>query len=206
MNRSKWRIPTGSHCGLAIIASLTGFARSAPGQVAPPAEQQIAAAVSALPAEQRAGATVLGYDQSGKLIKLRSGSGDMICLGHNPGDKEFHVACYHRSMEPFMARGRTLRASGVTGDQVDSVRFREIREGKLAMPKGPSAMYQFFGGSFDPSKSTVSGAQVLYVVYIPFATGKSTGLSEKPSRTEPWIMFPGTPKAHIMFSGGMQPR
>ena len=169
----------------------------------PPPDQQIAAAVSPLPAEHRAGATVLGYDAAGKLVTLRTGSGDMICLGHNPKDKDFHVACYHKSMDPFMARGRSLRASGVTGDQVDTVRFREIREKKLAMPTHPAAMYQYFGGTFDAAKSEVSGAQVLYVVYIPFATGKTTGLSEKPSRTDPWIMWPGTPKAHIMFTGSM---
>lgn len=186
------------------LAGLALFAGSLSAQApVPPPEQQIAAAVSPLPAEHTAGATVMGYDGAGKLVVLRTGTGDMICLGHNPKDKDFHVACYHRSMDPFMARGRELRASGVTGEQVDSVRFREIRQSKLVMPKQPAAMYQYFGGSFDPARSEVSGAQVLYVVYIPFATGKTTGLSEKPSRADPWIMFPGTPKAHIMFTGSM---
>ena len=41
------------------------------------------------------------------------------------------------------------------------------------------------------------------VVYIPFATGKSLGLAEKPFGKAPWVMFPGTPKAHIMFTPGM---
>jgi hypothetical protein len=169
----------------------------------PPNEQQISAAVSVLPAEERAGATVLGYDAAGKLVALRKGTGEMTCLGHNPKETTFHVACYHNSMEPFMARGRELRLSGVKDPQVDSVRFREVKEGKLAMPKGPSIMYQYFGGSFDPAKSEVTGARLLYVVYIPFATAQSTGLSAKPSQTTPWIMWPGTPKAHIMFSPGM---
>jgi len=170
---------------------------------APPSEQQIAAAVSVLPEEERAGASVLGYDAAGKLVNLRKGSGEMVCLGHNPKETTFHVACYHSSMEPFMARGRELRATGVKDPEVDSVRFREVKEGKLALPKGPSIMYQFFGGSFDPAKREVSGARLLYVVYIPFATARSTGLSAKPSRDTPWIMWPGTPKAHIMFSPGM---
>jgi hypothetical protein len=34
-------------------------------------------------------------------------------------------------------------------------------------------------------------------------TGASTGLPEKPHGSDPWIMFPGTPKAHIMFTVGM---
>ena len=99
-----------------------------------------------------------------------------------------------------MARGRALRASGVKGALVDSARFKEVKEGKLKMPKSPATLYQLFGGTFDSVKNEVSGAKALYVVYIPFATGASTGLAEKPSGTQPWIMFPGTPKAHIMFT------
>jgi hypothetical protein len=186
---------------LALSLLATSLAAQAPAPPAP--EQQIAAAVSALPSEERAGATVLGYDAAGKLVTLRKGSGEMTCLGHNPKDDTFHVACYHNAMEPFMARGRALRESGVTGAQVDSVRFREVREGKLPMPKGPAVMYQYFGGSFDAATGEVSGARPLYVVYIPSATAKSTGLSAKPSATAPWIMFPGTPKAHIMFTPKM---
>jgi hypothetical protein len=71
------------------------------------------------------------------------------------------------------------------------------------MPKSPATLYQLFGGTFDPVKNEVTGAKALYVVYIPFATGASTGLAEKPSGTLPWIMFPGTPKAHIMFTPAM---
>jgi hypothetical protein len=187
-----------------FATALTLFAVPLAAQApAPRSDQQIAAAVSVLPAELRAGATVLGYDAAGKLVELRKGSGDMTCLGHNPKDKDFHVACYHKGMEPFMARGRALRAAGTTGAEVDSVRFREIRAGTLALPKSAAAMYQFFGGSFDPATGTVTGAKVLYVVYLPYATGKTTGLSEKGSATAPWIMFPGTPKAHMMFTPTM---
>jgi len=188
----------------AVALFTTRLAAQTPAPAAPPPpEQQIAAAVSVLPSEARPGATVLGYDAAGKLVPLRKGTGDMTCLGTDPKDKNFHVACYHNSMEPFMARGRALRASGVKDPEVDSVRFREVRAGKLPMPKGPAVMYQFFGGSFDPATGEVSGAQPLYVVYIPGATPQSIGLSAKPSRTAPWIMFPGTPKAHIMFTPKM---
>ena len=62
----------------------------------------------------------------------------MTCLASDPKQAEFHAACYHNDMEPFMARGRALRAGGVTGAQVDSVRFREVKEGKLPMPKKAS--------------------------------------------------------------------
>ncbi len=169
----------------------------------PPASEQIAAAVSALPDELRGGAAVLGYDAEHKLVPLRKGTNDMICLASDPAQKSFHVACYHKSMEPFMARGRELRAEGVRDAQVDTVRFAEVRSGKITMPKEPALLYQIFGGTFDPATGQVSGGRWLYVAYIPYATPASTGLSARPSDKAPWIMFPGTPKAHIMFTPAM---
>jgi len=171
-----------------------------------PAAKQIQAATSAAPAELRDGAAVLGYNESKKLVTLRAGTNDMVCLASNPDDaKQFHVACYHKLLEPFMARGRELRAQGVKGEQVDTVRFKEIMSGKLKMPQTPTALYTLTGAptSFDAATGKVSGAKWLYVVYIPGATEKSTGITEKPASGVPWIMYPGTPKAHIMFFTGM---
>jgi hypothetical protein len=163
---------------------------------------QIAAAVTPLPEDMRAGATVLGYAAIGKpLVTLRRGTNDMICLAPDPSVKGFHSACYHKGMEPFMARGRTLRAQGVKGDQVDTVRFAEVKSGKIKMPTQPSMLYQIFGGTFDSTSAKATGGQSLFVTYIPFATQATTGLSTKPSDKEPWMMYPGTPKAHIMYAG-----
>lgn len=169
-----------------------------------PADEQIAAAVLPLPEEYRATATVLGYAPDGKLTTLRKGTGTMTCLADDPKVQQFHVACYHNAMEPFMARGRELRQSGITGTQVDTVRFREAKSGTLKVPTTPSSLYSLTGGSgFDPQTKTAPGARWLYVVYIPYATSASTGLSDKPQDSAPWIMFPGTPKAHIMFTPRM---
>jgi len=187
-------------CASVIALSLpVGAQAPAAGTILPPA-QQIAAAVSAAPAELRAGATVLGYDASKKLVKLRDGTGDMVCLANNPDGEQFHVACYHKLLEPFMARGRSLRAEGVKGPQVDTVRFKEIKSGALKMPSTPSALYTLTG---PPKSVDATGAKWLYVVYIPGATTASTGLTEKPAPGVPWIMYAGTPKAHIMFFTGM---
>jgi hypothetical protein len=170
---------------------------------APPAAQQIAAAVLALPAEYRAGAKVLGYRDGTKgFVTLREGTGPFTCLGTDPASK-FHVACYHQSLEPFMARGRELRAAGTPDERVDTVRFAEVKSGKLQLPKQPASLYQLFGGTFDPTTGTVTGARPLFVIYIAGATGATTGLSEKPTEGAPWIMYPGTPKAHIMLSPKM---
>lgn len=72
----------------------------------PPPEVQIAAAILAAPADLREGAAVLGYDAQGKLVKLREGKNELICVANDPSKSSFSVACYHRDLEPYMARGR----------------------------------------------------------------------------------------------------
>jgi hypothetical protein len=189
-------------CTSALLLAVA-LPASAQGTIAPP-DEQIAAAVLPLPADSRATATVLGYAPDGKLVALRKGTGTMTCLADDPKVPEFHVACYHEAMEPFMARGRELRLSGVAGPQVDSVRFREAKSGALKVPTTPSSLYSLTGGTgFDKATGTAPGARWLYVVYIPYATSATTGLSDKPQENAPWIMFPGTPKAHIMFTPRM---
>lgn len=188
---------------LYLLVSVTPIVVRA--QAAPPAAEQIAAAVLALPATMRDGAGVMGYRNGSKLEVLRPSKNGMLCLADDPTDKQFHVSCYHDAMEPFMARGRELREKGVKGAQVDTVRFAEVKSGKLKMPTAPASLYQLFGpaGDFDAATGTAPKSKPLFVVYIPFATEKSTGLSTTPSETKPWLMLPGTPKAHIMFSLSM---
>jgi hypothetical protein len=182
---------------IAALAALAALPAVAAAQ--PPAAQQIAAAVLPLPTEFRASATVLGYGADGTLGTLRGGAGPYVCLAADPKRADFHVACYHRSLEPFMARGRALRAQGITGERVDSARFAEAKAGTLRMPTQAAALYSLTGGSFDPATNTAAGARPLYVVYMPGATPESTGIPAQPAQGTPWLMFPGTPKAHIMF-------
>lgn len=168
-----------------------------------PAGDQIGAAVLALPKEMRDGAGVMGYRTAGKLELLRASKNGMLCLADDPAEEQFHVSCYADTMEPFMARGRALRAEGVKGAQVDTARFAEVKAGRIRMPSAPAALYQIFGKSYDAATQTVTGGRSLFVVYVPFATAATTGLSTVPSDSKPWLMLPGTPKAHIMFSSSM---
>lgn len=167
---------------------------------------QIASAVLVLPKEMQAGAGVLGYRTAGKLEQLRPSKNGMLCLADDPAVEEFHVACYHESMEPFMARGRSLRVAGTKGTAVDSVRYAEVKSGKLKMPTAPASLYQVFApkDAYNAATRTLSSGRVVTVVYIPYATEASTGLSAKATAGQPWLMFPGTPKAHIMFTSSMR--
>jgi hypothetical protein len=163
---------------------------------------QIAAATAPLPAQFRDGATVLGYRPGqAALSTLRDGTGPYICLAADPAQLErFHVACYQRSLEPFMARGRELRAEG-RGAEVDAVRNREAEAGTLRMPTAPAALYSLTAAPGDVDRATgeIRGGRPLYVIYVPFATAESTGLPTTPVPGAPWLMDAGTAKAHIMF-------
>ncbi len=193
---------------LAAVPAALDAQGAAPGATMPrlSVPQQLAAAVLPLPVALRDGATVLGYaDGATTLSTLRKGTGDMVCLAPAPGMPRFHVACYHQSMEPFMARGRSLRAAGVTArTALDSTRFAEAKAGKIALPSHPAALYSLTGNvdTYDVATNAARGAQTLFVVYVPNATSASTGLSRQPSKT-PWLMDAGTPKAHIMFTPDM---
>ena len=189
--------------------SLLVLASPAAAQKAvPTVDQQIATSVLALPEGLRAGATVMGWKTAGgKLEVLRPGTNGMNCLAQFAVEKNFHVSCYHEGMEPFMLRGRQLREQGITAPAaVDSVRYKEVAEGKIKMPVS-GALYQLFGSdsSWNATTGKLSGVRSLFVMYIPGATAQSTGLSTAPRQDGPWLMFPGTPKAHIMISGSMQP-
>ncbi len=166
-------------------------------EVSPPADQ-IASAVLAAPKDRRAAATVLGYNEKGEVVTLRKGSNDLVCLAHNPSEKAFSVACYHKDLEPFMARGRELSAK-FKGKERHEVRWKEVKEGKVPMPREPRMLYVLSGSGYDAAKAEVVDPYLRWVVYVPDATPESTGLSTTPG-PGPWLMFPGTPGAHIMIS------
>ncbi len=190
---------------LLAVSAATSLTAQTPAKMILSGPVQITAALLPAPEEFRATATVMGYDESGKLVALRNGKGPLICLAPDPSVAQFHVACYHKSLEPFMARGRSLRLSGVKGPAVDSTRFRGVRRGKLVMPAMPAVLYSLTGppGSFDAAKGIATGARPLFVIYVPNATGASLGISEKSAENVPWVMSAGTPRAHIMFVPSM---
>lgn len=181
-----------------ILALLLAAPALSPA-AAPPKDQQIAAAIAAAPEERRAEAGVLGWTADGQVRELRAGSNDLICLADDPRDDKFSVACYHRDLEPFMKRGRELSAQGLKGKERHEVRWTEVDEGKVAMPREPRLLYVLTGDGWDSATGKVANPYLRWVVYSPYATPESTGLSVEPG-PHPWLMYPGTAGAHIMMS------
>jgi hypothetical protein len=192
-------LPVRLTLGTLFAASAAASAAAAGANAVPPPAEQIAAAVQAAPEEWRAAAEVLGYDAAGKLHVLRPGTNQLVCLADDPADEAFSVACYDKSLEPFMARGRELRAQGVSGADRVHRRWREIAAGKLAMPT-MGTLFVLDGTRYDVVSGKVVDPDQRFVVYVPNATVESTGLPDHPvGPGAPWLMFAGTPGAHIMI-------
>ncbi len=189
---------------LFALLLLSGAAITARAQTAVPAAAvQIKAAVLAAPADKREGAAVYGYNASGAFTLLRKGTNELICLADDPNQKGYSASCYHKDLEPFMARGRALRKEGKSGQEIFDTREKEAKAGKLMMPKHPTTLFSFSAKDEDFDKTTgeVKNGYVRSVVYIPFATSESTGLPLKPDGPGlPWIMDPGKHNAHIMIN------
>ena len=157
----------------------------------------------AAPSDKQAGAKVYGYGSDGTFKILREGSNDFVCLADDPKKEDINVSCYFADLEPFMERGRALAKEGKNPKQIFDIREKEVKDGTLKMPKQSSTLYVLSGSkdNYDAATGALKNGYLRYVVYIPFATAESTGLPLKPDVPGmPWIMDPGTHRAHIMIN------
>lgn len=194
------KIVTMKNSGLILVCML--LAQLAQAQI-PSAEVQIEGAVLAAPEDMRAGAMVYGYNPKGEFVVLRKGSNEMVCLADDPKQEGFSVSCYHKNLEAFMARGRELKAAGKSFQEIFDTREAEVKSGKLFMPKQATNLqvYSAPADAYNPQTGEVKKGNFRYVVYIPWATAETTGLPLKPEAPGmPWLMDPGTHRAHIMIN------
>ena len=160
-------------------------------------------ALMAAPDELKEGASVYKVSPKGELVVIRQGTNDLVCLADDTEQKGLNVSCYQKELEPFMARGRMLKLEGKSFQEIFDIREKEAKEGKLKMPGQPSALYVYTAqdGQFNVSTGDVTKGYLRYVIYIPYATAETTGLPLTPSAPGmPWIMDPGTHRAHIMIN------
>ncbi|NJW52508.1 hypothetical protein [Salinimicrobium oceani] len=168
-----------------------------------PAEVQIRTAVLAAPEDLRAGVMVYGYNEAGEMVVLREGTNHLVCVADDPDKKGINVSCYSKKLEPFMARGRALTEEGKPEMERREIRRKEAEAGELELPDAPAMTYILTGSeeNYNLETGELKDGQFRYVIYIPYATAQSTGLPEKPfAPGMPWIMDPGTHRAHIMIT------
>ncbi len=161
------------------------------------ADARIAEAVQILPADLRAGATVVSYDPAtGARRMLREGTNFLECQPRDPSDG--FARCYHKMFGPRRDLEATLKAQKKTEAQVSEAVAAAVKAGTL-VPSPPGMMsYR----DYDKRDRI----QDLWVMSLPNATPESVGISTESQRSAalegrglPWMMLPGTPGAHIMI-------
>lgn len=155
-------------------------------------EERVSNALLALPAHMRADASV-AYFENGKKVVLKEGSDSITCQPDDPDSPGFAVWCYPKAHADYTRRWYELAAEGKPPSEVDEIIAAEIKAKTLEWP--PTVVnYNLRGPSLDT-------AVPLTVIFVPFATGDSLGVTEERQFNRPWLMRAGTAFAHIMIPG-----
>ncbi|MEP1095650.1 MAG: hypothetical protein ABJG78_11105 [Cyclobacteriaceae bacterium] len=182
-----------------LLSLLLTFLLSCTGQEIPNKEFQLKTGVLAAPEHQRDSAALLGFDKNGEIVTIREGLNEFVCLADDPNKDGFSVAAYHKDLEPFMTRGRELKKQGLNPKEVFDQREKDVQGGTLEMPD--KAILYVARGDLNAETNEVENLYTRYVIYIPYATEETTGMPLSPTAPgSPWIMDPGTHRAHIMIS------
>ncbi|WP_198440158.1 hypothetical protein [Pareuzebyella sediminis] len=187
-------------CLMALSTTISCVSQTTSADILPE-PVQIKTATLPAPEADKEDAMVYGYNASGELVVLREGSNNLVCIADDPKKEGISVACYSKALEPFMKRGRELTAEGKNTKEKREIQGAEVAAGKWQMPLVPSMLYVYYGSddAYDKETGNLADGQFRYVIYTPFATTESTGLPGKPhEKGMPWLMDPGTYRAHIM--------
>ena len=162
----------------------------------PSLDDRIAQAVQVLPADLRAGATVVAYaPATGARIVLRQGTNFIEC---QPKMDDGFTRCYNKALGPRRDLEAKLKAEKKTDKEVQDAVAAAIKAGTLKAPATGMMAYR----GYDKRDRI----QKLWVMSLPNATPESAGVSTGSQRDDalegkglPWMMLPGTPGAHIMI-------
>jgi len=175
-------------CVLLMTATGLGVAQGATDDRA----KLIEGALLAAPQSIRDGATVVLDAPHTPRVVLRQGSNDFICSA-NVAKTGFLSYCYPKALDSFWIRNAALTADGKSGVEIADALAVDARSGKINPVVGATT-YEMGGASQDAALPHM-------IVFLPNATEASTGLSAKLDYVHPWLMWAGTPVAHVMIPG-----
>lgn len=186
----------------AAIVVLASFSMSVP-VTAQSAQELIAEAVSPLPEDLRAEATVVTYDAaSGDRTVLRQGTNFIECQPKNP--ETGFTRCYHDVQGARRNLQAKLSAEGGSAEEVQAAVAEAVEAGTIsARPQGSMSYRRYH----DDDR-----IQYLWVMSLPNSTSDEIAVSTAPQRDGalrgqglPWLMRAGTPNAHVMIPINPQP-
>jgi hypothetical protein len=176
---------------LLIAAALMSSAALAPAMAQTMSKDDlIAQAVSAVPEELRAGATVVNYDAKGDPVVLRQGTNGVVCTPNQNKDN-YSVNCYAQVLRAQHDLQAKEKAEGKDPQTIAKDVQAASASGQLPKPPMGTTMYSLSG-------KTQATARGMWIVLVPGMTAEQTGLPTKPTAAgTPWLMRAGTPGAHI---------
>lgn len=159
---------------------------------AAPQSTLIDGALLAAPANLKDGAAIVLDMPGAKRVILRQGTNDMICRA-NTLKNGFSTICYPKVLDAFWTRNAVLTQEGKTDAQIRDALSEDARAGRLKTPVGATT-YEMVGGSQQSSLPHMA-------IFLPDATAQSSGLPDQWDHFRPWLMWAGTPVAHVMIPG-----
>lgn len=171
-----------------LAATVVPFAASAD-------DDRIAQAVTPLPEDLRAEATVYEYNDAGERVVLREGSNHVECQPKN--DMGFTM-CFPKSTSARRDLSARLSADGLEGDELQAALQKAEDAGEIdPWPMG-GMMYRHYDKD--------DRIQLLWVAVLPGAASDELAMSTLSQRDAslagqglPWMMREGTDGAHLMI-------
>jgi hypothetical protein len=160
----------------------------ATAQARPTDDQLITQAIAAAPTQIAKGAAVMAPQPDGKMKELRSGTNGFSCMPDNPASPGKDPMCVDREgMEWLQAY---------------------VSHAPKPTNKAPGLAYMLQGGSDisanEPYAKADENTKFVtspphWMVLWPFEP-EASGLATTPKKTGTWIMWAGTPYAHLMVN------
>jgi len=175
----------------AALLGLFAFATAGAQTVA----EQIEQAVTPLPDDLKADATIYDYDEGGSRMVLRQGSNHVEC---KPRDERGFTICFPISSSARRDFSAALTAEGLEGDELQAAVAAAEVAGTIQPNQAGSILYRLYEEN--------DRIQLLWVVLLPNMMAEDLGMSLESQRDpslagmgRPWMMREGTPGAHLMI-------
>lgn len=159
------------------------------------ANDPIATAVLAAPANQRDAATVIKWKPDFTYETLKKGTNRLVCYDRSgfPEQQPFSLEC--TSIANLDRVAQNLKAEAL-GDKAKTQAMLDAAEkdGTRVKPEYGSVWYHLSGPDRDHARAHIT-------VALPGATTQTTGLPDNGRQGGAWIMNAGTSTAHLMLPG-----
>lgn len=152
-------------------------------------------ALTAAPAQLKAGATVIKWKADFTYDTLKQGTNTLVCYDKSgmPLNQPFSVECTDKANLPRAAQNLKAEAAGDRA-KVNAELNKEEADGSRVKPVFGSVWYHAMGPDAEHLRNHVT-------IAVPGATKASMGLPEDNKSGGVWIMNAGTSTAHLMTPG-----